>query len=142
PAPRKVRALSGQGGRERVAAVDPCMSIDSVETLLAVLRRVELLAPEQVDEVAAELAPVYRDPAELGEYLVQIDWLTPFQLQALLSGHWDELTVGPYQVLDRLGEGGLSEVFKAWDTQRGRVVAVKVLRQHLADNSSALRQLQ
>src|SRR5262245_26533589 len=117
------------------------MSIDSVETLLAVLRRVELLAPEQVDEVAAELGPVYRDPVELGAYLVQIEWLTPYQLQALLTGSWDELTLGPYQVLDRLGEGGLSEVLKAWDTQRGRVVALKVLRQHLAGNSSAVRQL-
>src|SRR6516162_3231575 len=104
------------------------MVIDSVESFLTVLRRVELLAPEQADEVARELGPHYADPQRLGEYLVEIDWLTAYQLRLLLTGRWDDLTVGPYHVLDRLGEGGESEVFKAWDTQRGRLVALKVLR--------------
>jgi serine/threonine-protein kinase len=118
------------------------MSINSVETLLAALRRVQLLTPEQVDQVARELGPHYRDPQALGEYLVEIDWLTGYQLQLLFAGRWDELTVGPYQMLDRLGEGGVSEVFKAWDTVRGRVVALKVLRQHLVGRSDAVRQFQ
>ncbi len=118
------------------------MPLESVDTFLALLRRTELLAPEQIDEVARELGPVYRDPLELGEYLVSIDWLTAYQLQLLLAEQWDELTVGPYQVLDRLGEGGVSEVLKAWDTQHGRFVALKVLRQHLAGNGDAARQFQ
>jgi serine/threonine-protein kinase len=113
------------------------MSIDSVDTLLAALGRTQILTPEQVEEVARELGPIYADPLQLGEYLVQIDWLTAYQLQLLLAGQWDELTIGPYQILDRLGEGGLSEVFKAWDTVRGRIVALKVLRQHLAPSSMA-----
>jgi serine/threonine-protein kinase len=111
------------------------MPLDSVDTLLTVLRRTQLLAAEQVDEVA-------RDAQHLGEYLVSIDWLTAYQLQMLMSEQWEELTVGPYQVLDRLGEGGISEVFKAWDTMRGRVVALKVLRQHLTGNGGAAAQFQ
>jgi eukaryotic-like serine/threonine-protein kinase len=118
------------------------MTFDTPDTLLALLRRVELLAPEQVDEIARELVPFYPDPISLGEYLVRIDWLTPYQLQLLLAGQWMDLTIGPYQILDRLGEGGLSEVFKAWDTQRGRVVALKVLRQDLTTKSDAVRQFQ
>jgi serine/threonine-protein kinase len=118
------------------------MSINNIETLLAIIRRVQLLAPEQIEEVARELGPIYTDPVALGEYLVEIDWLTAFQLQLLLTEHWDELTIGPYQVLDRLGEGGVSEVFKAWDTCKGRVVALKVLRQHLASRSSVVQQFQ
>jgi serine/threonine-protein kinase len=118
------------------------MLIDSVDTLLAVLRRAEVLTPEQADEAARELGPLYTDPVALGEYLVEIDWLTAYQLQLLLLGRWDQLTVGPYQILDRLGEGGVSEVFKAWDTQRGRVVALKVLRQHLVEAPDALHQFQ
>src|SRR4051812_24147577 len=116
------------------------MTLDTPDTLLAVLRRVELLAPEQVDEIARELVPHYPDPVSLGEYLVRIDWLTPYQFQLLLAGQWAELTIGPYQVLDRLGEGGLSEVFKAWDTTRGRVVALKALRQEVAAKEDAVRQ--
>jgi serine/threonine-protein kinase len=118
------------------------MSIDSIDTLLAVLVRAQILSPEQADEVWRELAPLYQSADELGARLVKIDWLTSYQLQLLLVGQWDELVIGPYQVLDLLGEGGVSEVFKAWDTQRGRVVALKVLRQHLAGKSDALRAFQ
>jgi serine/threonine-protein kinase len=116
------------------------MSIESIDTLLAVLRRTQLLAPEQADEVARELAPHSADARALGEYLVKIDWLTTYQLHLLLAGQWDDLTVGPYQVLGRLGEGAVSEVFKAWDTLRGRTVALKVLRQHLISNTDMVRQ--
>src|SRR5262249_27210430 len=93
-------------------------------------------------EVLRELVPAYPDPLGLGEYLVEIDWLTAYQLQLLFAGQWNELTIGPYQTLDRLGEGGVSEGFKAWDTVRGRIVALKVLRQALADQGEVVRQFQ
>src|SRR5258708_16214849 len=105
------------------------MSIDTVETLLNLIRRTQLLAPEQVEEVARELGPVYTDPYDLAQYLVQIEWLTEYQFEKLFLGHLDELMIGPYQVLSRLGQGGVSQVYKAWDSLRGRVVALKVLRQ-------------
>jgi serine/threonine-protein kinase len=116
------------------------MSIHSVPTLLAVLRRLQLLAPEQVDEVARELGPYFEDPLALAEYLAEIDWLTRYQVKKLFTDDWHQLVVGPYHVLDRLGEGGISEVFKAWDTLHARVVALKVLRQHLASTEEAVRQ--
>src|SRR5215469_18644143 len=118
------------------------MAIDSVETLLAVLRRTQLLTPEQVQDIARELQPHYADPYDLGQYLVEIDWLTPFQLKLLFGGHWDELTIGPYQILAQLGEGGISEVYKAWDTVKGREVALKVMRTQLAQRPDADRQFQ
>jgi serine/threonine-protein kinase len=116
------------------------MSIRSVEDLLDVLHQVQLLTPEQVDEVARELGPYYSDALPLAEYLVEIDWLTAYQVQHLFTERWDQLVIGPYQLLDRVGRGGVSEVFKAWDTARGRIVALKVLRQHLADQPDAIRQ--
>src|SRR6516162_9570558 len=118
------------------------MVIDSVSTLVAVLRRVPVLAPDQVEQIAHDLAPDFTDPKELGDYLVQIDWLTPYQKQALFDGHWADLVLGPYILLSQLGSGGVSEVFKAWDTSRGRDVALKVLRHNLASETEALRQFQ
>jgi len=40
--------------------------------------------------------------------------------------------LGPYEVLAFIGAGGMSEVYKARDTRFGRIVAIKVLHEHLA----------
>jgi serine/threonine-protein kinase len=108
------------------------MSIESVETLLGVLRTTGLLAAEQVDEVARELGPHFDDPAALAEYLTEIDWLTDYQVRTVLAGDWGDLVFGPFHILQPLGEGARGRVFKAWDTRRGRVVALKVMRQPTA----------
>ncbi len=118
------------------------MAIDTIDRFLAVIRRLGLLAPEQADQVETELGPHYHDPLELAHFLVDSQWLTTFQFDALFEGRWDELTLGPYQILSRLGAGGVSDVFKAWDTVKGRTVALKVLRQGLTGHSDALRQFE
>ncbi|OJY47125.1 serine/threonine-protein kinase [Pseudonocardia sp. 73-21] len=43
-------------------------------------------------------------------------------------------TFGPYQLLERLGRGGMGEVFRAHDTVRDRLVALKRLIPDLADD--------
>ena len=46
--------------------------------------------------------------------------------------------IGRYQVLEEIASGGQATVFRAWDTQTGQVVALKVLHPHLAKDSAYL----
>jgi len=49
---------------------------------------------------------------------------------ALASG----TKLGPHEILSLIGAGGMGEVYKARDTRLDRIVAIKVLPAHLADN--------
>src|ERR1700740_76769 len=50
---------------------------------------------------------------------------------AILSGK----RFGPYEILSAIGAGGMGEVYRARDTRLERVVAVKILPDHLSDRS-------
>ena len=43
--------------------------------------------------------------------------------------------LGPYKVLNPIGAGGMGEVYRARDTRLERIVAVKILPDHLADRA-------
>jgi eukaryotic-like serine/threonine-protein kinase len=49
--------------------------------------------------------------------------------------------VGPYEILSAIGAGGMGEVYRARDTRLDRIVAIKVLRLHLADRPEHWRRV-
>ncbi len=44
-------------------------------------------------------------------------------------------TIGPYQILESIGKGGMGEVYLAYDTTCGRKIALKRIREDLATHS-------
>ena len=55
-----------------------------------------------------------------------MSWREPM---AILPGK----RLGPYEILSAIGAGGMGEVYRARDTRLDRIVAIKVLPAHLAD---------
>ena len=53
-----------------------------------------------------------------------------------------DVLAGRYVLAERIGRGGMAEVFRAQDRRLGRAVAVKVLAPHLLQDQAAMRQLQ
>ncbi len=66
---------------------------------------------------------------ELATILVRQGAINRWQAEQLLAGRV-KFTLGPYRMLDSIGQGGMGQVFKAEHELMGRTVAVKVLPRH------------
>src|SRR5437870_5790488 len=87
----------------------------------------QILDPEQREEVV-RLQSGLRDSRELAVELLRREWLTAFQINQILQGKGAGLTLGPFILLERIGEGGMGQVFKARQKMLDRIVALKVIR--------------
>jgi len=119
-------------------------SIDSAVNLVAQLRQLKLLPANILDDLTRRLQAgnLDGDPRTLAGHLMRQNWLTPYQVNLLFSGRGGELIIGPYVVLERLGEGGAGQVFKARHQRMHRVVALKIIRKELLGDPDTVARFQ
>ncbi|QDU21975.1 protein kinase domain-containing protein [Urbifossiella limnaea] len=86
--------------------------------------------------------PPAADGATAARMLVEAGKLTAFQAEAILGERFEELRIGNYEVLDRLGAGGMGAVFKARHRRMKRVVALKVLSREGARSGTLAERFQ
>jgi len=116
------------------------MGIVSSGVLVDHLRRLCLLTRDQLAQVVNTFQGRCADARKLAKFLVQKDWITVYQMNQLLAGNAAELAIGPYHILDKLGQGGLSHVYKARHMDHGWVVALKVIRPEAMANEEGREQ--
>src|SRR5215211_3668042 len=92
--------------------------------LLDAARKASLLPPEQLAQACA-LTAAHPTADALAAELVRRAWLTAYQAEELCAGRGQALGIGSYVLLERLGAGGMGEVFRARHRVLEREDAVK-----------------
>src|SRR5262249_60655187 len=102
----RMRSLGSifHGVRSRPTSAGDSVAVARPPLLLDTLRDSDLLAPDQIKELS--LLPEARDadPRALRLPVLHPRWLTRYQISLIAEGRGKELNLGPYLLLDRLGE--------------------------------------
>ena len=99
------------------------------------------------DEADAYLTQWRRQAAEpdsgeaFARWLVDREWLTEFQAEALLAGHSGPFMFGPYEVREHLAHGKLGGVFSAIHKELEQRVSLKVFSGTLDEDSEQLARI-
>src|SRR5262249_4052859 len=109
----------------------PAAIMITAASLFQTLQQQELLKPAQLDHLKNALPVSSAEPRALAKDLLQRGWLTAYQVNQLLQGRGLGLVVGPYLILERLGEGAAGKFSKPRHQKMGRVTALKVTRKEL-----------
>jgi serine/threonine protein kinase len=116
------------------------MAMTSTLALLETLLQYGLLNHKQATSLPPQLRGRQASVRSLARAVLQRGWLNVYQINQVLVGRGRELVIGPYHVVDLLGQGGQSTVYKARHAADEFLVALKVIRQDLVGHPDAARQ--
>lgn len=113
----------------------------TVEQFVRALTENGVLSNDEVAPLAKSL-PADSGPHLLASELVRQNKLTKFQAAAAFQGKSAALVMGNYVILDRIGAGGMGQVFQARHRRMKRVVALKLLPPSLTRSKETLSRFQ
>ena len=105
---------------------------ETLNAILSLVRRSELVAEDRLRTFLAGVRGkrlVDLTPDTLLDHMVEANLLTAFQAEQLRNGRYQGFRLGNYRIRDRIGSGGMGQVFLAEKDNTGMWVAIKVLRQ-------------
>ncbi|HEX3654902.1 MAG TPA: SUMF1/EgtB/PvdO family nonheme iron enzyme [Pirellulales bacterium] len=112
------------------------MAID-VESVIKQLTEASIIAPGKLENfIPPKAHPKTVD--ELIQELVKSQELTAFQAAQVKAGKAKALILGEYTILDKIGAGGMGQVFKARHRRMKRIVAIKMLPPAMTKDAAAL----
>jgi CheY-like chemotaxis protein/tRNA A-37 threonylcarbamoyl transferase component Bud32 len=112
---------------------DQTRASTSLEEFIRNLEDSGLFSPAELGQVLGPSVFEGGSALALIRQLMAAGKLTAFQAEAVLERRFAELRVGNYDVMERLGAGGMGTVYKARHRRMKRVVALKVLSRDVAE---------
>ncbi|MBL8825997.1 MAG: protein kinase, partial [Planctomycetaceae bacterium] len=113
----------------------------STADMVALLRTANILGDDDWASIQADIA-ASADGVTLLKRLFERGLLTKFQAKQLYEGQVRGLSFGEYIVLDRIGAGGMGQVFKARHRRMDRLVAIKVMASAAMKDQEAVKRFQ
>ena len=112
----------------------------STERFIECLAATGIVSGAEAESLVGSLSPDARaaDADGFARELVRQGKLTRYQAAAIYQGKSDGLLLGNYLILDRLGAGGMGQVFRARHRRMDRVVALKMLSKRALDSPEAI----
>lgn len=109
------------------------------QNLFSMLRECGLYKPDELAALDAISPETLADFPALADTLHAAKLVTPYQARKVRVNRLHEVMIGPYLVLDKIGEGGMGKVYKAVHCVTKKTVALKVVRAHLMSNPTVMR---
>jgi eukaryotic-like serine/threonine-protein kinase len=113
----------------------------TVDDLLKLIRKSGMIEEPRMDAYMERLrlaGPITIDVRKLAGGMVRDGVLTYFQAEQFMLGKWRGFTIGKYKLLERIGFGGMGQVFLCEHMYMRRRVAIKVLPPAKAEEPAAL----
>src|SRR5262245_6303678 len=113
----------------------------NVDELLKLILKSGQVPEQKLDAYVRQLqssGALPPEPRKLAGCMIRDGILTYFQAEQFLLGKWRGFTIGKYKLLERIGFGGMGQVFLCEHTFMRRRVAIKVLPPAKAEEPAAL----